>query len=56
MPSEGVWWRRMFLNSVKLIPKYVILTLFATVGIKRHEIRTQYLLCNQKHFLLAFKD
>lgn len=38
-------------DSVKLILKYIILTLFATVGIKRHEICTQYLLCNQKRFV-----
>lgn len=44
MPFEGVWWRNMFLNSVKLIPKYIILTLFATVGIKgmKYVFNTSY--------------
>lgn len=55
MPSEGVGWGHRFLNrSVRLIPKDSTLTLFAAAGIKRHELGTQYLLCNQKCFSFLF--
>lgn len=45
----------MFLNSAKLIAKCISLILFAIVGIKRHDLCIQYLLCNQKPLFIRFE-